>query len=242
MTNGESATDKLARAVNARSYAAAAPARLARKAVERSREDPGEAQVAIVFSAATAESFLADVIDFARIIRDASSTPTADVQAVADYGDAEKTDNLRARYQLVRLLASQTAWDKGAATWQSFKALVALRNEIAHHKPQRYAQRGNEAGAIAPALRHLENLGVLPPPRSQLAGLHYAPTGLLCTAPVAQWALAAATAVIDELVAAMPASALRQLAGLAAEMTLRPEQLGMPRELLERPGGESATA
>lgn len=181
-------------------FGAGGTARLARKAVLRSAEDPAEAAVAVVLSVIAADAFVSDVVGAAHVLSTSPAGRTPDVLAVLEYAEAPGGTVGQRFRDVARLLGSpETSPD--ARRWKDLDVLVALRNEITHDGPRRPEVRGRERGCMGAVLRHLEHRGVVPRLSKSRTRSRSTADAIAHGPEVARWAYCTARASVRGLIA-----------------------------------------
>ena len=161
--------------------------RMAKQAYERTQSassdtapDQDDALIAVLLSAATLETFIADLALCARAGSQLSSTPSP-VLALADTLDEVERSrgSVRLKYLMAKMILSRQPYDKGGKPYQDFDLLFDVRNAIIHHKPEKI-NKDPHAIVVALAAR---GLCKRPDPHTRSSWLPH-----VSTRAIARWA------------------------------------------------------
>lgn len=97
---------------------------------------PEDALVAVLFSAATLEAFIAD---FAYLGKGAIGSAFSEISEASKIIDEleESRASVKAKYLMAKaMLTGGKTYDKGGRPFQDFTLLFSIRDAIVHHKPQ----------------------------------------------------------------------------------------------------------
>jgi hypothetical protein len=139
--------------------------------------DKHDAVVAILFSAAAIEAFIADIsVLFLRIpTKHAKLQTLAKVLVTAE--DSKAT--VRLKFQMAKAILGGETYDQSVAPWQDFHLLFKLRDAIVHAKPEDVTDKPNRLVAGLAAMQ------LCKPPSATVAESWL---GQVSTRAVARWA------------------------------------------------------
>jgi hypothetical protein len=176
--------------------------------------DQREAIVAIVFSALALEAFINEVGALAVAATPSNARgdpPILDVLGTALVNEEESRDSILFKFLLAKRILSGLSYDKGRMPYQGFKALVNLRNALAHVKHLHiygWTTTGLNLLTKPPSgIRHLESKHVLADVSDHTPPAHWIEK-LQCRA-TAIWACTTTADMIRSLIEAMPESQFR---------------------------------
>ena len=173
-------------------------------------EDMDAALTTVLFAALSTEVFineLADMADsFARAGIDGSPQLAAFAAAALETEESRKST--RSKYRIAGEMLAKRPFEKDRATYRDFDFLISLRDFVVHLKPDRLEWIDS---AVSRDAARIDN-GLTE--RRLLHKREGVATSLLSdisTAPVAEWALAVASAIIREVVLDLPPGILSEI-------------------------------
>jgi hypothetical protein len=134
-------------------------------AVDSAKRIPGipragghkEALVSVVFAAASLEAFLNESVYLAENDRSAPPIVSAFAQVMADA--EESRVQIQSKFQLANLILTGKTYEKGAALYQDFADLVAVRNLLMHGKSnERFVTVDGKPGVLLNPLAVIDRL------------------------------------------------------------------------------------
>jgi hypothetical protein len=106
--------------------------RIAEKGVRRSKREPDQAIVAVLFSAASVEAFVNDLMEVSAFTRnDEKSQLLHDVLSEAE----DQKASVMMKLQLTCRILTGTRMDRGSRVFQDVELLFKLRNHLIHMRP-----------------------------------------------------------------------------------------------------------
>lgn len=192
---------------------------IAQAASERSAEEcaPTESTksddplISIIFSAATAESFVAELAELCKT-GDRSGTPSATTFGeLYDELESARSSTI-SKYALAYFLFSGVPLDKGRQPYQDFRLLFDLRNALAHAKlsrirTDRIDNRYQSKMIYPPIIERLRSSNILAdlPDVNELSPW----LQVVSTPAVASWSVASCSTMILQIIDKVPEGILR---------------------------------
>jgi hypothetical protein len=169
-----------------------------------------DALVAVLFSAATLESFMSQAVFVAETWSHLNPKIEVFAQFIGELEGRETGSSLKTKYYMAHWIICGTPFDRGRSPYQDFDLLVDLRNALIHLKPDKL---GSEKTRKLLARLKSSNLipdGLVPNydpsiPEQRTVWVHY-----VSTATVAKWACNTAAAMIEGLWRNAPEEEIRQ--------------------------------
>jgi len=168
--------------------------RAARKSKSKYTND---ALVAIIFSVSTLEAYLSEVIDSAK----AFSTMHPRIKFLGELFGCldEKQISLKDKYNLVRLILCEKAFDTGGPPFQDFSLLVNIRNALIHLKPDKTSSTETRKTNIIKELRQKKIIPEEENPFLKSTGKRASWVMYLLNPSVAKWSCNAANLMMQGL-------------------------------------------
>ena len=166
--------------------------------------------VAVVFATAAIDAFANELGELARVHIGQSEPPVV-ANLAALLGDAESGKASTAlKFQLARIVLAGVGFDRGSSPYQDFALLLDLRNDLVHMKFERVwpSPPDNlrmEYPEIVKRLRSKNVIAELEPPEALASWV-----AMVSTPATARWACNAATRIVRDIIALVPASSLRR--------------------------------
>lgn len=186
---------------------------IARNAYERSKNDPTEAIVAIIFSAITIEVFLNEMVDFATNQHLPKNEPE-EISAFASI--LSNLENQKAqldlKIQVLHYIFKKSQLNRGELPYQDFDLLIKIRNALVHKKPEKWTwsleEGDNNKFEPHKYIKRLADRKIIPAPTSNEPP-HW--QALISRPEVARWACNVASQMIEFLADLVPVSQYKQL-------------------------------
>ena len=171
-----------------------------------------DALSAILFSALATEAFINELPEAA--FRDAYALRSLQLPAVPILNELATTlgvmvaarEKIQLKYQAARRILTGRAFDRGAAPYQDFDRLIALRNDLVHPRHQDRTTALGHTEPASPVVRDLQRRGLTRTrgrrPGDPAGGMSW--LGEIYCGRTAAWAHKAACDVIAELIRALP--------------------------------------
>ena len=154
--------------------------------------------VAILFSAATLESFMSDAVFMAKTWSHLHPKIEVFAQFIGELESREVGSSLKIKYYMAHWIICGIPFDRGKKPYQDFDFLVDLRNALIHLKPDELASektgkllsRLKSSNLISDSLVPIYDPNI---PEQRAVWVHY-----VSTAKVAKWACNTAASMIQE--------------------------------------------
>jgi hypothetical protein len=186
------------------------------------------ALISVVFAAIATEAFineLGTILERESVAGFQPSPPEYEAAATAIANEEKANHSTYDKFAAAHRALTGARADKGSEPFQSFRALMSLRDLIVHSKPERNAPENSIPPALAPLIRR---------------GLTFdwegltSPTNRLLTDDAAEWACESSLAMIRSTLDLVPASGgsnsidlmLRDKFGPQADVLLDPQANG----------------
>jgi hypothetical protein len=177
---------------------------IARTARDRAVTNPVETVVTVVFAVAGLESFVNELLERLRFDSHQPSVELERACAIAEAGNLyERTASLPLKVQLLSVALSGVQMDQGAQPYQDFDLLLAIRNVVAHQRPERLPDTGGAPVESQHILKRLVARGLLLSLPS--ADTIHTTFGGITDPAVASWALEAALRMVRAVGELLPA-------------------------------------
>lgn len=145
-----------------------------------------DALVAVVFSAASLETFANECATLAQLdvkVQGGKPQSVANLAVILDEAEGMRASP-EMKYLLLWQIFTGKLFDRGVQPFQDFHALMKLRNWLVHNKPDGLDPDPNK---LPKAIRELEHKGVLAPVPAAKKATEVSPMVRLYTRGVAHW-------------------------------------------------------
>lgn len=176
-----------------------AKAAFERTATAESENTPGQndAIVAILFSAATLEAWIAEIgiLASSPTFSELSSQISACADLIAEIEDSR--GSIRLKYLLAKNILTGKSYNKGESPYQEFRLLFSVRDALVHMKPERIAEKAtSEKSRTDKLVRALASKGLciakIPDTKSSWLSK-------ISTRAVARWSCNVAVDMVDSI-------------------------------------------
>jgi len=188
-----------------------------RASSKEAKDSPGnDALVAIVFSAATLESFMSQAVFMAEEWSHLHPKIETFAQFMGELEGREAASSLKTKYYLAHWIICGTPFERGKSPFQDFDLLIDLRNALIHLKPDKQTSEKTQK-----LLHCLKSKNLIPDrlfpnydanaPERRSVWVRYISTDV-----VAKWACNTAAAMIEEFWKNAPEEEIRQFFSIHA--------------------------
>lgn len=177
---------------------------------ESENKPHNDALVAILFSAATLESFMSQAVFTAETWSHLYPKIKVFAQFIGELEGREAGSSLKTKYYMAHWIICGIPFDRGKSPYQDFNLLVDLRNMLTHLKPDKLGTEKTRK-----LLSRLKSSNLIPDslvpnydpnsPEQRAVWVHY-----VSTAKVAKWACNTAAAMIQEFWKNAPEKEIQQ--------------------------------